>query len=118
MKNSPRTRANRIKTLLAELRDLQRGINRAHAALAIWEKLTTDQQILHALGHMDSRILWSNYDLYYKVDRGEVTPADARQSCIEGATLAVGGPAGSSTSCTGSRSSGRCWVTCRAMMAS
>ncbi|TNE43765.1 MAG: DUF3560 domain-containing protein [Sphingomonadales bacterium] len=92
MKNSPRTRANRIKTLLAELRDLQRGINRAHAALAIWEKLTTDQQILHALGHMDSRILWSNYDLYYKVDRGEVTPADARQSCIEGATLAVGGP--------------------------
>jgi len=92
MKNNPRTRANRIKTLLAGLRDLQRGINRAHAALAIWEKLTTDEQIRHALGNTDSRTLWSNYDLYYKVDRGEVTPADARQSCIEGASLAVNGP--------------------------
>src|SRR3546814_10366055 len=41
---------------------------------------------------MDSRLLWSSYDLYYKVDRGEVTPADARQQCIEGATVAVNGP--------------------------
>src|SRR3546814_8910868 len=69
MKNNSRTRANRIKTLLAELRDLQRGINRAHAALAIWEEITTDEQIRHALGNMDSRLLWSSYDLYYKVDR-------------------------------------------------
>src|SRR3546814_15114079 len=91
MKNNSRTRANRIKTLLAELRDLQRGINRAHAALAIWEEITTDEQIRHALGNMDSRLLWSSYDLYYKVDRGEVTPADARQQCIEGATVAVNG---------------------------
>jgi hypothetical protein len=92
MKNNPRTRANRIKTLLAELRDLQRGINKAHAALAIWEDITTDEQIRHALGNMDSRTIWANYDLYYKFDNGEITPADARQQCIEGATLAVGGP--------------------------
>ncbi|MGI9376028.1 MAG: DUF3560 domain-containing protein [Tsuneonella suprasediminis] len=92
MKNNPRTRANRIKTLLAELRGLQRGINRAHAALAIWEEITTDEQIRHALGNMDSRTIWANYDLYYKVDRGEVTPTDARHLCIEGATLAVNGP--------------------------
>ncbi|EXS71081.1 methyltransferase type 11 [Sphingobium sp. Ant17] len=92
MKNDPRTRANRIKTLLAELRDLQRGINTAHAALAIWDRFTTDEQIRHALGNMDTRKTWSNYDLYYKVDKGEITPADARQSCIEGATLAVNGP--------------------------
>lgn len=92
MKNDPRTRANRIKTLLAELRDLQRGINTAYAALAIWEKFTTGDQIRHALGNMDPRKTWSNYDLYYKVDKGEITPANARQSCIEGATLAVNGP--------------------------
>jgi len=91
-KSDPRTRANRIKTLLADLRDFQRGINAAHAALAIWEEITTDEQIRHALGNMESRKLWANYDLYHKVDRGEVTPADARGLCIEGATLAVNGP--------------------------
>lgn len=92
MKSDPRTRANRIKALLAELRDLQRGINTAHAALAIWDLFTTDEQIRHALGNMETRKTSSNYDLYYKVDKGEITPADARQSCIEGATLAVNGP--------------------------
>jgi len=91
-KNDPRTRANRIKTLLADLRDFQRGINAAHVALAIWEEITTDEQIRHALGNMESRKLWANYDLYHKVDRGEVTPADARRLCIEGATFAVNGP--------------------------
>lgn len=92
MKNDPRVRANRIKTLLAELRDLQRGINAAHAALTIWEKCTTDDQIRHVLGHMDSRRTWSSYELYSKVDKGEIAPADARQQCIAGATLAVNGP--------------------------
>lgn len=91
-KSDPRTRANRIKTLLADLRDFQRGINAAHAALAIWDSITTDEQIRHALGNMESCKLWANYDLYHKVDRGEVTPADARRLCIEGATFAVNGP--------------------------
>lgn len=91
-KSDPRVRANRIKTLLAELRDFQRGINRAHAALAIWEEITTDEQIRHALGNMDSRELWSGYDVYYKVDKGEITPAAARQQCIDGATVAINGP--------------------------
>jgi len=92
MKNDPRVRANRIKTLLAELRDLQRGINAAHAALALWDRFTTDEQIRHALGNMDTRKTWSNYDLYTKVDKGEVAPADARQLCIDGATRAAHGP--------------------------
>ena len=91
-KSDPRVRANRIKTLLAELRDFQRGINRAHAALAIWEEITTDEQIRHALGNMDSQELWSGYDVYYKVDKGEITPAAARQQCIDGATVAINGP--------------------------
>ena len=91
-KSDPRVRANRIKMLLAELRDLQRGINRAHAALAIWEEITTDEQIRHALGNRDSRELWSGYDLYYKVDKGEIAPGDARQQCIDGAMVTVNGP--------------------------
>lgn len=92
MKNDPKTRANRIKTLLAELRDLQRGINSAHAALAIWEKFTTDEQIRFALGNMDGRKTWSSFDLYYKVDRGEMSPAEARAACIAGAERAINGP--------------------------
>lgn len=91
-KNDPRVRANRIKTLLAELRDLQRGINAAHAALAIWEKCTTDDQIRYALGNMDIRKTWASYDLYSKVYNGEIAPADARQQCIKGATIAANGP--------------------------
>lgn len=93
MKNDPRTRANRIKTLLAELRDLQRGINAAHGALAIWEKMTSDEQIRFALGNMDGRKTWAGYDLYWKVDKGEISPADAREACIAGAERAINGPA-------------------------
>ena len=91
-KNDPRVRANRIKTLLAELRDFQRGINRAHTALAIWDEITTDEQIRDALRNRDSRELWSGYDLYYKVDKGEIAPGDARQQCIDGAMVTVNGP--------------------------
>lgn len=38
-KNSDRTRANRIKGLLAELRDLQRKINHGYKVMAVWEKV-------------------------------------------------------------------------------
>lgn len=92
MKNDPRTRSNRIKTLLSELRDLQRGINLAHGALEIWAKLTTDEQIVHALGNMDSRATMSSFDTYWKVDKGELTPAEARKHCIAGAEAVINGP--------------------------
>ena len=92
MKNDPRTRANRIKTLLAELRDLQRGINTAFGALEIWAKMTTDEQIRHALGWMDSRSIMSGYDTYSAVDKGEMTPADARLKCIANAEAVINGP--------------------------
>lgn len=92
MKNAPRTRANRIKTLLAELRDLQRDINTAHGALEIWAKLTTDDAIRHALGWMDSRLTMSGWDTCSKVDKGEMTPADARQKCIASAQATIDGP--------------------------
>jgi hypothetical protein len=92
MKNAPRVRANRIKTLLAELRDLQRGINDAHKALEIWAKLTTDEQIRYALGSIDSRVTFSTIDNYYAVDKGELSPADARQQCISRAERVATGP--------------------------
>ena len=92
MKNCTRTRSNRIKTLLAELRDLQRGINDAQAALAIWEKLTTDEQIRFALGNMDSRRTLSGISTYLAVDKGELTPTEARARCIANAELQINGP--------------------------
>lgn len=92
MKNDPRTRANRIKTLLAELRDLQRDINRAHHALEIWAKHTTDEQIRHALGWMDSRETMSAWGTFSKVDKGELSPADARLKCIANADAVINGP--------------------------
>ena len=92
MKNCKRTRSNRIKGLLAELRDLQRGINDAQAALLIWDKMVTDEQIKYALGNMDSRRTLSGLGTYYAVDKGEMSPSDARAKCIANAELRINGP--------------------------
>jgi hypothetical protein len=91
-KNNPRVRANRIKTLLAELRDLQRGINDAHKALELWGKFTTDEQIRFALGRMSSEMTLASYTAYSAVNSGEMTPADARAQCIRTAEARVNGP--------------------------
>lgn len=45
MKNNPRVRANRIKTLLADLRECQRTLNHAAMCLKFWEKATSDEAI-------------------------------------------------------------------------
>lgn len=92
MKNCDRTRANRIKELLAELRDLQRGINAAHKAISLWDSITTDEQISHALGAMESRALFSTWDNYRNVRDGKQSPADARAECIARANAAINGP--------------------------
>jgi hypothetical protein len=92
MKNNPRVRANRIKTLLAELRDLQRGINAAHKALEIWGKMTTDEQIRYALGNVPSDVTLAPYDTYSAVHRGDMTPTDARARCIAAAEARINGP--------------------------
>jgi hypothetical protein len=91
-KNNPKVRVGRIKTLLAELRDLQRAINRANKALEVWEKLTTDDQIRYALGRLPSDVTCSDINTYYAVDKGEMAPADARQRCIDRAQLIANGP--------------------------
>lgn len=92
MKNNPRVRANRIKTLLAELRDLQRGINAAHHALTIWDKFTTDEQIRLVLGRMSSEVSLAGWQTYSDVESGKMTPATARERAIERANLTINGP--------------------------
>ncbi|WP_430636119.1 DUF3560 domain-containing protein [Sphingomonas hankookensis] len=97
MKNNPRVRANRIKTLLAELRDLQRGINAAHRARELWEKATTDEQIKWALGNLPSDETLAGYGTYsavcpYGDAAPTMTPADARAQCIAAADARINGP--------------------------
>ncbi|OWJ75037.1 DUF3560 domain-containing protein [Haematobacter genomosp. 1] len=84
-KNDPKVRARRIHTLLAELRDLQRRLNTAHKALAAWEKLTTDNLIRMALGRGD----FCAYNLYSVVERGEMTPQEAREKAMAGARSTI-----------------------------
>jgi hypothetical protein len=81
MKNDPKVRARRIKTLLAELRDFQRRLNGAHKALGNWEKLTTDNLIRMALGRSEMY----SFNLYSAVERGEMTPQEAREKAMAGA---------------------------------
>ncbi|NSY39306.1 DUF3560 domain-containing protein [Leisingera sp. ANG59] len=80
-KNNPKVRSRRIKTLLAELRDLQRNLNTAHKALDLWEKITTPEQIKLFLGRSDMH----SYNLWSSVDRGEITPEEAREKAMAGA---------------------------------
>lgn len=89
MKNNSRVRANRIKTLLAELRDLQRGVNAAHAALKLWDKATSDDQIRQVLGRVSSEVSLAGWHTYSAVDKGEMTPAAARQGAIDRANLTI-----------------------------
>lgn len=87
-KNDPKVRARRIKTLLAELRDLQRNLNGAHKAIELWEKVTAPEQIKKYLGN-DATY---SYDLWSKVDRGEMTPEAAREAAMNGARRVIEGP--------------------------
>jgi hypothetical protein len=80
MKNDPRVRAGRIKTLLAELRDVQRRINEAHKRLAIWEKATSDEQITYIIGNTNVA-----YGLYSDLTSGKITAQEAREKAMAGA---------------------------------
>ena len=76
-KNDPRTRARRIKTLLADLRSFQRDLNAMRKRLAMWKACTTTELIKAMLGSAHGGI-----NLYYAVEKGEVTPEDARKGSI------------------------------------
>ena len=81
-KNKDSVRARRIKTLLAELRDLQRKLNHASLCLELWEKATEDETIRKFLGvHLKEGSV-APWELWGKVDKGEVSPQDARDQAI------------------------------------
>lgn len=80
-KNSTRTRLNRIKTLLAELRDLQRTINHAAVCLEYWQpvKEMEDTEARHAaIRKLASGELTSGsfapWDWRRELDRDEIEP--------------------------------------------
>ncbi|WP_288960555.1 DUF3560 domain-containing protein [uncultured Sulfitobacter sp.] len=89
MKNDPRVRARRIKKLLAELRDLQRGINSAHKALELWEKMQTPEQITAFLGHGASL---ARYGLWSDVESGKRDPFEAKAAVMDGCRQIIEGP--------------------------
>jgi len=88
-KNDPKVRASRIKTLLAELRDMQREVNHAHLCIATWEKITQDEAIKFAVGRSITTGSLSPWTLYSKVQDGSVSPQDARQQSIDAAKQTI-----------------------------
>lgn len=77
-KNDPRVRANRIKTLLAELREYQGGLNNCHAALAFWERFTDDASIAKAVEFGK----FTKYGDYDALRKGEKTAQEIRAERI------------------------------------
>jgi hypothetical protein len=78
-KNDPKVRARRIKTLLAELRDLQGNVNNCYAALAFWDRVTDDETITKAVT-VGKYTRFGDYDALRK---GEKTPQQLRTERIE-----------------------------------
>jgi hypothetical protein len=88
-KNDPKVRARRIKTLLAELRDLQRSINDAHKALELWEKMETKEQIAAFLGHGASL---ARFGIWGDVESGKRDPFEAKAAVMDGCRQIIEGP--------------------------
>ncbi|WP_244265750.1 DUF3560 domain-containing protein [Polycladidibacter hongkongensis] len=79
-KNKPAVRARRIKTLLTELRDLQRGLNHAQKALKCWNKAESDEQIkaLVNAGYISSGSL-TLFEDYQALIKNELTPQEVKE---------------------------------------
>lgn len=82
-KNKPAVRARRIKTLLSELRDLQRDINHAATWLTLFQRATSDEQIKLFAGSMvNSRTVCAGDD-YQMFHDGEITAAELKIRSME-----------------------------------
>lgn len=90
MKNNPRVRAGRIKTLLAELRDLQRGINDAHKAIALWERFDTPEKIMWAVERTNGDTLGIPWGTYSK--RHETDMLQLKADCLARLAVIITGP--------------------------
>lgn len=89
-KNNPKVRAGRIKTLLAELRDVQGSLNHMHMRLAFWERVTTDDMIRAAVGQGQIATgPLTEFGEYMAMERGEKTPQEIRQASIDRSVKAL-----------------------------
>jgi hypothetical protein len=76
-KNKPAVRARRIKTLLAELRDLQRDVNHAFRCVDVWTKI---DQLEDENRKRELTISACNYGL----DTGSVAPSGSWSALVDG----------------------------------
>ncbi len=98
-KSAPGVRARRIKTLLAQLRDLQRTTNHARLALKLWEKtraiVDPDERSSKAKGfagmHIASGAL-APFNLYSQLSDDKVSADEAISQCIECFTKQIHSP--------------------------
>lgn len=81
--HNPRTRQNRIKKLLAELRGFQRTLNFSRKALKLWEAIDADQDherreraIRHYSGTYDNDGQLSPYGTWGELEDGKKTPQE------------------------------------------
>jgi Domain of unknown function (DUF3560) len=94
-KSNAGVRARRIKTLLADLRGVQRGINHTHFCLQLWKKMELsvgmdgfDEKVKY---YVDARTKEGalapcyGYEesLYKRLDNGKLSSEEAVQICIE-----------------------------------
>lgn len=85
-KSNPRTRARRIKTLLAEFRSFQRRISDAHKKTGIWELLVTPEQITTGAASYEL----CNTALAEQLRKGEVTHAEVKNRMIRAFQNVIG----------------------------
>lgn len=81
-KNSDGVRARRIKTLLAELRDLQRRLNHAALALDMLDKLDGDALVAKAIGIRLKTGDLFKWEAWSDVDAGRKTLAEVKAEAI------------------------------------
>ncbi|TYC64362.1 DUF3560 domain-containing protein [Rhodobacterales bacterium] len=92
MKNNPRVRANRIKTLLAELRDLQRSVNHAELCLMLWNQATTEEKIRKLSGAYVNGNALVNWEFARELADDRISPQDFRARCVESAKKSINSP--------------------------
>ena len=92
MKNNPKTRRNRIKTLLAELRDIQRTLNHAALCLKVWETATSDEAIEKLAGmrlKTGDLVYWDHLQAYRQEG---MTALDLRERSMTNAQAVMDSP--------------------------
>ncbi|MCZ4283101.1 DUF3560 domain-containing protein [Kiloniella laminariae] len=93
-KASRRTRLNRIKTLLAELRDLQRTLNTAQRNLKLLNQINTieDKEKRENAISIYAGGTFVSVNLYFDLRNGKITHEEAITKCIENNNLIINSP--------------------------